>query len=75
MEEWSRLRRVEEMPYLTRSGLHFVNRGIYLDGSKAKQELGWEPKISLEEGTRLYAQWRRAQGKGGKRPPKDLKKQ
>jgi nucleoside-diphosphate-sugar epimerase len=75
MEEWSRLRRVEEMPYLTRSGLHFVNKGIYLDGSKARQELGWEPKISLEEGTRLYVQWRRAQGRDGKRSQKDLKKQ
>ncbi len=63
MEEWSKLRRVEEMPYLTRSGLHFVNKGIYLDGSKAKQELGWEPKISLEEGTRLYVQWRRSTAK------------
>jgi nucleoside-diphosphate-sugar epimerase len=75
MEEWSRLRRVEEMPYLTRSGLHFVNKGIYLDGSKAREELGWEPKISLEEGTRLYVQWRIAQGKDGKRSQKDLKKQ
>ena len=63
MEMWSRLRRVKEMPYLTRSGLHFVNKGIYLDGTKAREELGWEPKVSLEEGTRLYVQWRRAQSK------------
>lgn len=61
MEGWSRLRRVKEMPYLTRSGLRFLNKGMFLDGSKAKEELGWEPKISIEEGTRLYVQWRRSQ--------------
>jgi len=60
MEWWSRLRRVEEMPYLTRSGLRFVNKGIYLDGTKAREELGWQPRVSLEEGTRLYVRWRRA---------------
>jgi len=63
MEEWSRLRHVQEMPYLTRSSLHFINKGVYLDGSKAKQELGWEPKVSLEEGTLLYVKWRRSQPK------------
>jgi nucleoside-diphosphate-sugar epimerase len=63
MEEWSTLRRVKDMPYLTRSGLRFVNRGIYLDGTKARDELGWQPKISTEEGTRLYVQWRRSQKK------------
>jgi nucleoside-diphosphate-sugar epimerase len=36
---------------------------MYIDGSKAMSELGWEPKVSIEEGTRLYVQWRRLQGK------------
>lgn len=63
MEEWSRLRNVKDMPYLTRSGLQFVNKGIYLDGSKARDELGWQPKVSLDEGTALYVQWRRSQKK------------
>ncbi len=63
MEGWSRLRRVKDMPYLTRSGLRFVNKGIYLDGTKARDELGWQPSISIEEGTRLYVQWRRSQKK------------
>ncbi len=61
MEGWSRLRRVKEMPYLTRSGLRFLNKGMYLDGSKVREELGWEPKVSLEEGTRTYVEWRRSQ--------------
>jgi nucleoside-diphosphate-sugar epimerase len=63
MEEWSRLRHVKDMPYLTRSGLQFVNKGIYLDGTKARDELGWQPRVSLDEGTALYVQWRRSQKK------------
>ena len=62
MEGWSRLRRVKEMPYLTRAGLRFLNKGLYLDGSKARDELGWEPKVSIEEGTRRYVEWRRSDG-------------
>ncbi len=63
MESWSGLRRVNDMPYLTRSALRFLNKGMVLDGSKARDELGWEPKVSIEEGTRLYVQWRRSQEK------------
>jgi dihydroflavonol-4-reductase len=63
MEEWSRMRHVKDMPYLTRSGLQFVNKGIYLDGTKARDELGWQPRVSLDEGTMLYVQWRRSQKK------------
>lgn len=59
-EGWSRLRRLEEMPYLTRSALRYLNKGMFLDSSKVREELGWQPKVSLEEGTRLYVQWRRS---------------
>ena len=63
MEGWSRLRRVQDMPYLTRSALRFLSKGVLLDGTKARQELGWEPKVSVEEGTRRYVEWRRSRGK------------
>jgi nucleoside-diphosphate-sugar epimerase len=36
---------------------------MFIDGSKVVRELGWKPKVSLEEGARLYVEWRRAQGK------------
>ena len=38
-----------------------MNTEGYLDGTKARNELGWKPKISIEEGARRYVQWRRAQ--------------
>ena len=63
MEGWARLRRQKDIPYLTRSGIRFLKQGMHIDGSKARRELGWEPKVSLEEGTRLYVQWRREQKK------------
>jgi len=60
MERWAKVRRVKDMPYLTRSGLRFLNRGMFLDGSKAKRELGWEPRVSIEEGIGLYLKWRQS---------------
>jgi len=61
IEWWARLRRTKEMPYLTRSAVRIFKEGQYIDGSKARTELGWEPKVSLEEGARRYAEWRRSQ--------------
>jgi len=61
-EMWARLRRVKEMPYLTRSAIRYTSTETLADASKAREELGWEPKVSVEEGTRLYAEWRRSQG-------------
>jgi dTDP-D-glucose 4,6-dehydratase len=55
------------MPYLTLASICSIKNEGYLDGSKARNELGWEPKVSVDEGTRLYVQWRRAQGKDEKR--------
>lgn len=31
--------------------------GVIVSASKAKKELGWEPKVDLEEGVRRYIQW------------------
>ena len=63
MERWAKLWRFKEPPFLTRADLHEFKECMYIDGSKARSELGWEPKVSIEEGTRLYVQWRRSQGK------------
>ena len=63
LELWARLWRNRNLPFLTRSDVRFLREGMHVDGSKARRELGWQPKVSVEEGTRLYVQWRRSQGK------------
>jgi len=63
LELWARLWRNRNLPFLTRSDVRYLLEGMHVDGSKARRELGWQPKVSLEEGTRLYVQWRRSQGK------------
>lgn len=63
METFAKLLRAKQMPYLTLASLRSINREGYLDGSKAKNELGWEPKVSVDEGTSLYVQWLESQKK------------
>jgi len=63
MEWWAKLRRAKKMPFLTRTDLRLFEDGMYIDGSKFRREMGWEPKVSMDEGTRLYVQWRRSQRK------------
>ena len=63
MEFWGRLIRSEDAPFLTRSDIKFVRDGMYIDSSKARKELGWQPKISIDEGCRQYVQWRKEQKK------------
>ena len=61
MEGGARLWRFKEPPFLTRADLWDFQEGLYLDGSKAMNELGWEPKFNIEEGARRYVEWRLAQ--------------
>jgi len=63
MELWAKLWRNKNLPFLTRSDVRFLHEGLFTDGSKARRELGWEPKVSLEEGISLYVEWRRRQKK------------
>ena len=61
MELIARLLRTKQMPFLNRYFILQLNQECHLDASKARRELGWVPQISLEEGTRQYVQWRRAE--------------
>jgi len=63
MEAFGKLQRSKKMPFLTLASLCSINNEGYLDGSKARNDLGWQPQISVEEGTKLYVQWRRSQKK------------
>lgn len=61
-ELWAKLVRAKAPPFLTRADVRFLEEGMNIDCSKAMKELGWKPQVSIEEGTRLYIEWRRSQG-------------
>ena len=67
IEMWGRVTRSEDAPFLTRSDIKFVRDGMYIDSTKARKELGWQPKISIEEGCRQYVEWRKAEKKKKRR--------
>lgn len=67
MEGIAKLRRAKEMPFLNRYSIEIMQTECCMDGSKARQELGWEPRISAEEGTRQYVEWRRAHDHASKK--------
>jgi nucleoside-diphosphate-sugar epimerase len=59
--EWT-LKPLRISPPLFRRRVNFfrITRGF--DNSKAKQELGWDPKIDLATGTRRTMDWYRSKG-------------
>jgi len=63
MEGIAKLQRKKEMPFLNRYSIEIMRTECCLDGSKARDELGWEPKVSVDEGARLYVEWRKASDK------------
>lgn len=67
MEGIAKLRQAKEMPFVNRYFLEQCRSECCLNGSKAREELGWEPKISIDEGAKLYVQWRRSLN-GNKKP-------
>jgi nucleoside-diphosphate-sugar epimerase len=67
MEGISKLMRAKEMPFLNRYSVKIMQTECFIDGSKAKRELGWQPAISADEGTRQYVEWRRAHDRASKK--------
>ncbi len=67
MEGIAKLRRAKEMPFLNRYSIEIMQTECCMDGSKARLELGWAPRVSAEEGTRQYVEWRRAHDHAGKK--------
>ena len=52
-----KLFKIKEEPRITRYTLSILSESRTLDISAAKEELGYQPKISLDEGVQRYAQW------------------
>jgi nucleoside-diphosphate-sugar epimerase len=49
-------------PPLTRSGVDFFTFDRQFSWERARQELGWSPRVGLEEGVTRTVQWYRQQG-------------
>jgi nucleoside-diphosphate-sugar epimerase len=64
LEWWGKMLRMKQPPLFTRAAARFFTEDMNVDGSKAKRDLGWEPKVSIEEGCDLYVQWRKSKGNG-----------
>jgi nucleoside-diphosphate-sugar epimerase len=49
-------------PVFTRNAIEFVSRRAVYSNRRAREVLGWEPKVTLEEGMRRTEEWFREQG-------------
>lgn len=46
-----------KVPGLTRMHVHYMKEGAWFDVDKARQRLGWEPRVSTDEGIRRTVAW------------------
>ncbi|RAL24486.1 NAD-dependent epimerase/dehydratase family protein [Thermoflavimicrobium daqui] len=57
LEWYARILGREKEPELTRYTVGVLGKSQTLDISKAKQELGYQPKVSIEEGIKRFVKW------------------
>lgn len=49
-------------PQIGRHGVHMLDRRGTVSNERAREDLGWEPEVALEEGLRRTGDWLRAEG-------------
>jgi 2-alkyl-3-oxoalkanoate reductase len=59
-ETAARIRR--RPPNVSREAITFISRRAVFPNTRAREELGWEPRVSLEEGMRRTEEWARQVG-------------
>jgi 2-alkyl-3-oxoalkanoate reductase len=52
-----RMIRMRRPPHLTRYAVALVGRSTYFSIAKARQQLDWQPRVSVHEGVRRSLQW------------------
>jgi ornithine--oxo-acid transaminase len=61
-----RATRVRLPPLLSRQAVHVLGRAQRFDSAKARDVLGWEPRIGYEDGLRATVEWLQAEHSGHK---------
>ena len=62
METTYGLLRIESEPRLTRFLVHELSTAHWFDISAARRDLGYEPRVTIDEGLERLRQWLRANG-------------
>jgi nucleoside-diphosphate-sugar epimerase len=56
-EAIARLLRRADPPTITRRAIYLVGRGTCFSSAKARQQLGWQPRVGIQEGVRRTLEW------------------
>jgi len=59
MELWGKMTKTDNPPLLTRYGVYLASANVVFDISKARKDLGYEPRICFNEGLKKVAPWLR----------------
>ncbi len=54
---WARLTRAKEPPYITKTRIKFLSLNLDFDITKTRNDLGYVPRISIEEGLKRTKNW------------------
>jgi nucleoside-diphosphate-sugar epimerase len=54
---WARLIRAKEPPYITKTRIKFLSLNLDFDIAKTRKDLGYNPRISIEEGLKRTKDW------------------
>lgn len=54
---WARLIRAKEPPYITKTRIKFLSLNLDFDISKTRNDLGYNPRVSIEEGLKRTKEW------------------
>ncbi len=59
---WARLTKAKNPPYITKTRIKFLSLNLDFDIAKTKNDLGYVPRVSIEDGLRRTREWMVRQG-------------
>jgi nucleoside-diphosphate-sugar epimerase len=64
-ESFARLLGRQKPPRITRRAIYLIGRSTLFSSARARSELGWQPRVSIQEGARRALDWYLAQQPAG----------